>query len=731
MNAITIRNSCPFGIRLGSFTIPCGALTVISGPSGSGKSALLREVLAGGAAVNRLGLRILEDSLPLPPFDIQLPADEVRGVPETRYLGETPLPTLNRILAERWNAATVLVELMRAMGQMRCRTCGGGVARTPVTSWAENIVSQNIHAEIALALVPEPHESANQITAATTLGFTRVLSFESLSGEEASRISAPILDQFSCTPETLPRIQDAVNLIQSLGGAGLAIARGPTLNEVQVLAASGFCRVCNRVTPEISTPSGVSVHAWANAPENAAWSLDGQRCPDLLTLPLPQLVEILARAPQQIRGLHELLQICRAVCAVGDGTVSLLTELTTLSFEAWKLLHLGELISHPPTHSALLIDDFSRGLSENRLNPLLDRLKGLRALGTTLILVDNHPTVCGSADTLISLPVSFRSQSTAAPKLGWLSSGARSEPPPPQEVGLPAGEGSARFADLTLAGDLSMKEIPVRVLLGGINLVRAQSAERTLQALYDLLPNSSLKFLGVTEVESVHRITLLDHALAAVSTVGTLLELLPRLRELFAQLPFALKEGFRPQSFDPASKQSIRDGTTCAACHGQGVGQYALPPELARLAGWCPVCNGSGLGARAEKVRFHGLSFQELLALPLAESSKVLQAIPRCASKLCTTVLLGLGHLALRDRGRCLSTAERELVLLSRGLSRALDPSSSKQIIIIDELGSTMSTVQWQNTLEALEEITNGRATLFIGSSGRKDAARFNEIVLP
>ena len=198
---IRIENARTHNLQGVSCRIPLGALTVVTGPSGSGKSSLAFDTLyAEGqrryvTSLSSYARQFLE-RLPRPPVD------SISSLPPAIAIEQR-----NRVAHARSTVgtATEIVDWLRLLyanlGRTRCPDCGTLVERGSVAGVADRVAERFAGERIVIGAIPtaRPGESPDELRRRLIAdGHTRLLDREGVvvDWSESERPSSALLDEF-------------------------------------------------------------------------------------------------------------------------------------------------------------------------------------------------------------------------------------------------------------------------------------------------------------------------------------------------------------------------------------------------------------------------------------------------------------------------------------------------------------------------------------------------------
>lgn len=356
-------------------------------------------------------------------------------------------------------------------------------------------------------------------------------------------------------------------------------------------------------------------------PEVRAVEVDGLRLPTLRVRPLDGLLDGLGDGPVRRPLLDEIRPRLEALVSLGLGHLTLDRPLASLSSGELQRVRLATLLRAGLSGLTLLLDEPGGGLDDDAVAALADRLRGWVADGHTVVVVSHRAPMIRAADHLI-------------------------------ELGPGAGEAGGRIlaeGDAVLDGDG-----PTAVALRQGEVASAPQVAEALEAGLTVVTGPSGS--GKTRWLAAHAGLGVD---ALGQTPLDALGLMPALQKLFHRAGSPVPK--RALSFrSPAGR--------CPDCKGTGVETVSMD-YLADLALPCPTCGGTRYRPEVLALRWEGMHVAEFLDTPVAG----LPELPRTFAAVAAMLELGLGHLSLGRRRQTLSGGERQRLVVAAALAKGAD----------------------------------------------------------
>ncbi len=377
-----------------------------------------------------------------------------------------------------------------------------------------------------------------------------------------------------------------------------------------------------------------------------------------------------------------------------------------------------------------VLDEPSIGLHAHDNQKLLDTLVALRDRGNTVIVVEHDEDTMRLADEIIEL----------GPEAGSEGGRILFQGTPQECMRQPAKvsrTGAYLARKLTVSRDAKRKEpdgafvtvrearannlrgIDVRFPVGLLTCVTGVSGSGKSTLVLDILAaQAARKLNGAKSLPAPHRhIENLDFFEKLVqvdqepigrsprSNPASYVDLLPLLRDLYAQVPLAKVRGYKASRFS----FNVRGGR-CERCQGDGViklDMQFMPDAYAP----CPSCGGRRFNRETLEVLFHGKSIADVLDLSVRDALKLFRNLPRVVDKLETLDAVGLGYLTLGQSATTLSGGEAQRIKLSLELSRRQQGST---LYILDEPTTGLHWSDIQKLMDLLFRLRDAGNTVII-----------------
>ena len=737
-----------------SCDIPLGKLVVVTGPSGSGKSSLAFDVIF--AEGQRRFLETLtpyaRQFLPMMP---RANVDSVTGVPPSIALEQrTSRAGASSTVATVTEIAHYLRLLYAKIGEVHCPKCDAVVTAMTREEVRERLSRVGARSTLsALAVAGRKGTYLDLFTAAARAGFpTAIADGKRVLTDKPPRLKKALEHTIEIV---LSENTPLAALSDAALDAGLALGNGSLSLTVEgkdpvLLSTRRACAACGAGVPELDprwfsfhtkqgqcatcegtgiaggpdgVKEGVTKKCTACAGERLARlprsvRLFGVRYPELMQLSVARAHALTAsfRLLGRAKALGEAAQteLVRRLAFlenVGLSYLALGRSAATLSGGEMQRLRLSAQLGSGLTGALYVLDEPTIGLHPRDTRRLIENLRGLRDLGSTVLVVEHDADTIRAADHLIDLgptggkggglilaqgsPEAVLADPRSPTGQAFSEPFQRTRPPRGNENGV---------LRLTGAAAHNLHKVNMEVPLGRLTVVAGPSGSGKSTLVRAVLLPAVRRALGLETVppgtfaklegyEALRRALAVDQSpigRSPRSTPATFLGLWDHLRKLYAQMPESQIRGFSPARFS----FNTGGGGRCPTCQGQGVitHEMAFLPDVVSP---CEDCGGLRFEPSTLEVTYLGLSVGQTLRLTVVEAIEHFAAHPKVRAPLVTLNDLGVGYLQLGQGSHTLSGGEAQRLKLAAELT---------------------ATVRHEPTLYVLDEPTTG---LHLGDVGK------------
>src|SRR4051812_13668470 len=506
---------------------------------------------------------------------------------------------------------------------------------------------------------------------------------------------------------------------------------------------SGECPECHGT--RLNARSGcVRVGQVSDLTRNSTGSQNGQ-VKDLTYLTFPQFMALdvgqahafarsLVEKHGEVIALREVVtgveQRLHFLLETGLGYLTLERDYGTLSGGEAQRVRLATQLGMGLVGVIYVLDEPSIGLHPHDNQKLLDTLVALRDRGNTVLVVEHDEDTMRIADEIVELgpeagieggQLLFQGTPAACAQLSIKIS--RTGPYLARKLSVVRDaklkEPDGAFLAVREARANNLRGIDARFPVGLLTCVTGVSGSGKSTLVLDILAAAAARKLnGAKSIPAKHRhIENLDFFEKLVqvdqepigrsprSNPATYVDLMPLLRDLYAQVPLAKVRGYKPNRFS----FNVRGGR-CERCQGDGViklDMQFMPDAYAP----CPSCGGRRFNRETLEILFHGKSIADVLDMTVREAIRLFRNIPRVIDKLATLDAVGLGYLTLGQSSTTLSGGEAQRIKLSLELSKR---QQGQTLYILDEPTTGLHWVDIQKLMDLLFKLRDAGNTVIV-----------------
>ncbi|MFL2581858.1 MAG: excinuclease ABC subunit UvrA [Flavobacteriales bacterium] len=366
-----------------------------------------------------------------------------------------------------------------------------------------------------------------------------------------------------------------------------------------------------------------------------------------------------------------------------------------------------------------ILDEPSIGLHQRDNQRLITALKKLRDNGNSVIVVEHDKEIMEQADYIIDIGPKAGKFGGYVIDQGKLNELKNIESSTFQyltgkkEISIPKRRKiNTECIEIKGASGNNLKSVNLKIPIGNFTCVTgiSGSGKSTLinNTLVPLLYNkvykskaSPLGFKSVSGLEFIDKVVEVDQSpigRTPRSNPATYTGLFSDIRNLFAQLPQAKINGFKPGRFS----FNIAGGR-CEECKGAGVETIEMN-FLPDVFITCKTCNGKRYNSQTLQVLFKGKNISQILDMPISEALEFFDAQPKIKNKLAALNNVGLGYVQLGQSSTTLSGGEAQRIKLATELSKK---ATGKTIFILDEPTTGLHFEDIEVLIDVLQKIVD------------------------
>ena len=765
MNEVKIRGARQHHLKNLTVSIPKGKFTVITGPSGSGKSSLAFDTLyAEGQRryVESLSVYARQFLSQLEKPDV----DSIEGLNpaiaiEQRVGGLSPRSTVA--------SATEIYDYLRilwaAAGVPHDPDTGAAMTRMGPSEIITELAAQPEGSRlIILAAVPEEEtaEPERLLGDLQRQGFIRIrlngeikeiteVTFE----ESSSNRIEIVIDRLVIREGIEARLADSIELALRLCGAeAKVLLQKPGEPDYRELTFQTSYR--NPRTGEIFGDLSPR-HFSFNTLEGACPDCEGLGCKTCDQLRLKKeiqnvkvegpsedwlgIMEFCQLGIEEARGWISFLKHKQAPLGelaaevekrltfledVGLDYLTLDRSSGTLSGGEVQRIKLATQLGAGLSGVIYVLDEPSIGLHSSDTARLITAITRLRDIGNTIVVVEHDEDIIRAADHLIDMGPGAGPQggeilaegdplTIHSPTGEWLRGEIRRFTPKERRMSNPPS-----FLTIHGAKEHNLQNLTVEIPLHQVTVVSGPSGSGKSTLINGILAKAlGQHFNKSKDAPDAHdSITGFEHlekfVLADQSSIGrsprsnpaTFIGAFDFIRDLFSKLPSSKQRGYTKARFSFNAK-----GGRCERCQGNGklkIEMHFLPDAWTE----CPACLGKRFNRETLEITYKGKSIAEILAMSVSEAKTHFRPIPKLYRLLNTMEELGLGYLSLGQAGNTLSGGESQRLKLALEISK---PTSPHTLYLFDEPTTGLHFGDVEKLLKAIFRLRDaGHSVLII-----------------
>ncbi|MBM7786828.1 excinuclease ABC subunit UvrA [Tenggerimyces flavus] len=709
--------------------------TVVTGVSGSGKSSLVRDVLAAEATRRLLEcLSVYErQSVREGP---EAPVDELTGLGPTVIIDPSgtifPAGGPSRVEAAetivgRSSGLDRLVSLVLARAGVRsCLTCGGAnVRRTspkPGAAWTcgdcatravpieprhltgspvsicPQCLGVGVEREYKLDLIVRPELPLTRCFVGSMAWFRPDV-------VTANSVLVRLAERYQFDPSTpWSELSDEVRHVVLFGDSSWSGLNDWARQDLGGAETRSFpCRECG----------GKHLRA-----PYLAMRLGGRDRHDLFSASFAELEAVLASMKQpddeHAADAREVaLRRLGFLRSVGLGYLDLYRQTWTLSAGEAQRIKLASVLGGGLVGTTVLLDEPSRGLHPAEVAALAGALTELRDAGNTVIAVEHDPTLIRTADAVVEIGPGPGHAGGRVVDLESPESVTRAvldgqvELPRREHRREPTG-----WMQITGARENNLRGLNVRLPLGVLVGVCGVSGSGKSSLVVDTIalaltrPKTNVTGIGIVRIEpgthdtidgAPERTIVADQSRAEITSPGMYLGLIAAVRKSFA-----------------ASEEAgltIKDLTYgCDACGGKGTWQQDMA-FLPLVTQACDACGGSGYRREVATLVERGRTLADIEGLTIAELVEEWRDVDAVRRVGDAALALGLGYLVVRQPGWSLSGGEAQRLKLAKQLAR---PGKGSALYVLDEPTAGLQLTDVAVLASALDALVEAGNTVLV-----------------
>ncbi len=433
----------------------------------------------------------------------------------------------------------------------------------------------------------------------------------------------------------------------------------------------------------------------------------------------------------------EILRRLRLIAGVGLDYLAIDRRSSTLSGGEAQRLRLAGQLGARLTGVTYVLDEPTAGLHPRDTGRLVGLMKGLCRRGNTVVAVEHDPDVILSADHVIDLgpgagreggrimaagtPAAIAAD-PRSPTGRFLSSAPRGPEPLP----------SRPRPGLTITGARAhnLRAIDVEIPAGAMTAITGVSGSGKSSLVFDVLEASSAAGRPVlcSAVDGLGRFAFVQDvgaepsARQSRSVPATAAGIFDPIRSLFAETPDARARGFGRAHFSFLNAEG-----RCETCGGAGKTRVALD-LLADVWTACEDCGGARYRPEVLEARWDGRSIADVLDLTVAEARATFAGREAIERPLRVLDEIGLGYLRLGQGSDTLSGGEAQRLALAMGLTGP-ESKGSRGLYLFDEPTTGLHFADIERLMAVFARLLERGHTLVVVEHDLRLIARAHRVI--
>jgi excinuclease ABC subunit A len=469
-------------------------------------------------------------------------------------------------------------------------------------------------------------------------------------------------------------------------------------------------------------------------PEALVYKIGGLDIAQLTALPVEELARWfrgLTLGGSERQTAEELLRQIELKLSfflrVGLGYLTLDRQTRTLSGGEAQRVNLSNQLALKLTGTLYVLDEPSIGLHPRDTGRLAAIVRELAAGGNTVVMVEHDRALIESADHVVELGPGAGERGgrvvASGPKQEFLKSSCLTARYLKGEtvIPLPARrrKQERKFLEITGMSEHNLKEIDLRLPLRTLTCVTGVSGSGKSTVVEDTLyralalafridsekPGRYRELTGTDQIKGVKLIDQEPIGKSPRSNPVTYIKAFDGIRKIFSELPDAKKRGFTPSHFS-----FNVPGGRCEACQGGGfqkIEMYLFEDLLIT----CDQCGGKRYRPEILRVRRHGRSIADVLAMTVAEAMSFFTDHPPLEAKLRSLADVGLGYLRLGQPATTFSGGESQRIKIAHELG---DGDARDVLYILDEPTTGLHFEDTRKLLDVLNGLVEAGNTVVV-----------------
>ncbi|MBN2288277.1 MAG: excinuclease ABC subunit UvrA [Candidatus Glassbacteria bacterium] len=429
--------------------------------------------------------------------------------------------------------------------------------------------------------------------------------------------------------------------------------------------------------------------------------------------------------------LREIVSRLDYLREVGLGYLTLDRMTRTLSGGEYQRIMLTRLLGSGLTDTLFVLDEPTIGLHQRDTRRLIRVMRKLVEAGNSLVVVEHDREVIGAGDYLVELGPGSGEQggqvvfsgtarefaAADTPTADWL---AERSPPKPHKARKPE-----TFLRVVGAKFRNLKNVEVEIPLKCFSVVSgvSGSGKSSLVAgvirpgLEDAIshrpdnraiPARCERIDGCRSLGGVVMIDQSPIGRTPRSNPATYIKAFDEVRRLFAGTAAARRLGLGAGHFSFNTA-----GGRCEHCKGAGFERIEMH-FMADIFVPCEACQGRRFKSSALKIRYRGLSVDEVLGMTVNQAIEFFGEHSKIGKPLWLLQSVGLGYLKLGQSATTLSGGESQRLKIARQLAETGRTRRQGRLYLLDEPTTGLHALEVRRLLRVLDRLVESGNTLLV-----------------
>ena len=409
--------------------------------------------------------------------------------------------------------------------------------------------------------------------------------------------------------------------------------------------------------------------------------------------------------PIMVRQLDSLINL-------GIGYLAPSRAVETLSSGEHQRLRLASLLGNRLNHTLFVLDEISRGLHPFDVSNLLAILHTLLQGGNTIVAIDHHPLVAAQADWFIRMGPGSGRQGGQVLAMGSKKPSWTIALDLPPASGIKAG---SRPIVIASAAAHNLKRLDLNIPSRGLTVLCGVSGSGKSTLLHRVIHESAVaghpvhcaKVSGLDQFKQVCAFVPMNPQRCGGERLSDFLGVNTAIHDAFVRAAEGTAD--RPRLKKALTVRSA--ASSCRHCEGKGVWTTDLD-YMGSFVETCSHCRGSGLSAQLCRLDLLGESLADTLAAELDTLAAEIIAACRLEKVVSFLQEFALGYLNLGRRLHSLSAGELQRLRLARLF---LNLREAPSLLLLDEPDSGLGFEECRRLIDTMKQtLRQGHAAIVI-----------------